>query len=195
MNSCKIVEDLLPLYEEGLVQAETAQWIEQHLASCASCSSVTNIEMPTPEPIRPEMTAEKTIAKTKLKLAVYQMLFVALSFIFAMSTAIFTEKGFGFILSYFLLGAVTYGFYRSWLFTIALSLVPIFIWTMFDTILTYSSVSAWWNESLHYYSPVGVIIQLLFGGVLTAVIHTLFAALGAAFIVLIQKAFQREESA
>lgn len=194
MNRCKIVEDLLPLYEEGLVQVETAQWIEQHVASCASCSSLTNIEILAPEPIRPEMAAEKTIAKTKRKLALYQILFVALSFMFAMSTSIFTEKGFGFILSYFLLGAVIYGFYRSWLFTIVLSLVPIFIWTIFDTILTYSSVSAWWNESLQYYSTIGVIIQLLFGGLFTAAIHTIFALLGAAFVALIQKAFQEEAS-
>ena len=195
MDTCKIVEDLLPLYEEGLVQEETRQWMEQHFASCSHCASLIGIDLPKAQPVKPELSAEKVIAKTKLKLTIYQLLFVALSFVFAMSTAIFTEQGFGFVLSYFVLGAVVYGFYRSWLLLLVLSFVPVFIWNAFYTILTYDSISVWWNEMLQYDSPIGILFQLIFAGLFTAVIHTVFAVLGATFIALIKKAFQKEEAA
>lgn len=194
MDTCKIVEDLLPLYEEGLVQEETRQWMEQHFAICSDCASLIGIDLPKVEPVKPELSAEKMIAKTKLKLTIYQLLFVALSFVFAMSTAIFTEQGFGFVLSYFVLGAVVYGFYHSWLLLLVLSFVPVFIWNAFYTILTYDSISVWWNEMLQYDSPMGILFQLIFAGLFTAVIHTAFAVLGAMFIALIKKAFQKEEA-
>lgn len=37
MNHCKIVEDLLPLYIDGLTSEETAQYVREHLAKCPSC--------------------------------------------------------------------------------------------------------------------------------------------------------------
>lgn len=37
MNECKIVEDLLPLYAEDLVSAETAEFIDEHCANCVHC--------------------------------------------------------------------------------------------------------------------------------------------------------------
>ena len=40
MNTCKIVEDLLPLYTEDLTQAETAEFIRRHLAECEACARV-----------------------------------------------------------------------------------------------------------------------------------------------------------
>ncbi|MBQ6836088.1 MAG: zf-HC2 domain-containing protein, partial [Clostridia bacterium] len=36
-NECSIVRDLLPLYVEGLVSAETEEFIREHLSSCESC--------------------------------------------------------------------------------------------------------------------------------------------------------------
>ena len=38
-NECSIVKDLLPLYAEGLVSAESAGFIEEHMESCDSCKS------------------------------------------------------------------------------------------------------------------------------------------------------------
>lgn len=40
MNHCKIVEDLLPLYLEGLTSPETAEYVQTHLESCAACSAI-----------------------------------------------------------------------------------------------------------------------------------------------------------
>ena len=36
-NECSIVRDLLPLYVEGLVGAETEDFIREHLSSCEGC--------------------------------------------------------------------------------------------------------------------------------------------------------------
>ena len=40
MNTCKIVEDLLPLYVEELTSRETAEFVEAHLQSCGRCAEV-----------------------------------------------------------------------------------------------------------------------------------------------------------
>lgn len=40
MNHCKIVEDLLPLYLDGLTSPETVEYIQEHLESCAACSEI-----------------------------------------------------------------------------------------------------------------------------------------------------------
>ena len=39
-NICKIIEDLLPLYIEGLTNEESTLFIEDHLSSCDKCSNV-----------------------------------------------------------------------------------------------------------------------------------------------------------
>lgn len=36
-NKCSIVQDLLPLYVEGMVSEDTARYIEEHLADCEKC--------------------------------------------------------------------------------------------------------------------------------------------------------------
>ena len=38
-TECSIVRDLLPLYAEDLVSAETAQYIREHLEGCAECQA------------------------------------------------------------------------------------------------------------------------------------------------------------
>ena len=53
-TECSIVKDLLPLYVEDMVSEETAQYVSDHLNSCADCkaeydalksdSPLTNIE-------------------------------------------------------------------------------------------------------------------------------------------------------
>ena len=37
MLSCKIIEDLLPLYEEGICSEETRDAVEKHLSECEKC--------------------------------------------------------------------------------------------------------------------------------------------------------------
>ena len=38
MNECKMMEDLYPLYEEGLLNEETSAFVKQHLKNCSACS-------------------------------------------------------------------------------------------------------------------------------------------------------------
>ena len=38
-TECSIVRDLLPLYVEDMVSAETAQYMREHLQTCAECKS------------------------------------------------------------------------------------------------------------------------------------------------------------
>ena len=38
-NECKIVEDLLPLYVEKMVSAQTSDFIKEHLEKCPMCRS------------------------------------------------------------------------------------------------------------------------------------------------------------
>lgn len=35
---CKIIEDLLPLYAEGLCSEESRAAVEEHIAGCDTCS-------------------------------------------------------------------------------------------------------------------------------------------------------------
>ena len=36
-NECNIIRDILPLYLEGIVSADTAGFVESHLQRCAGC--------------------------------------------------------------------------------------------------------------------------------------------------------------
>lgn len=37
-NECNIIQDILPLYVENMVSADTGAFVEEHLARCAGCS-------------------------------------------------------------------------------------------------------------------------------------------------------------
>lgn len=39
-NECNIVRDLLPLYIENMVSAESAQFVEAHLSNCPECNEI-----------------------------------------------------------------------------------------------------------------------------------------------------------
>ena len=39
-DNCNLIEDLLPLYIEGLVSEETKKEIEEHLKNCDKCSEI-----------------------------------------------------------------------------------------------------------------------------------------------------------
>ncbi|WP_077307557.1 zf-HC2 domain-containing protein [Terribacillus halophilus] len=127
-RECTIVQDLLPLYEEDLLQLETKQFIEEHLKSCHECGHVTEqAQIPLPAEVKPGGTSKKMMRKITVKLTTIQIFFVAIAFILAMSTTIMNDNS-GFILTYAILGAVTYLFYRSVLVTVLLAGVPNFIW-------------------------------------------------------------------
>ena len=82
-KDCFIAEDLLPLYAEGLLQAETAAWLEAHLKTCVNCRELAKL---TSEPVEKETISstvdhEKMMSKINLKLSIYQIIFVGLSFL------------------------------------------------------------------------------------------------------------------
>ena len=37
MMKCSIIQDLLPLYVDGVVSEDTAQAVEEHLETCEAC--------------------------------------------------------------------------------------------------------------------------------------------------------------
>ncbi|MER1985852.1 MAG: zf-HC2 domain-containing protein [Solibacillus sp.] len=195
MKDCYLVEDLWPLYEEGLVQPETKQWIEQHIQHCAHCQKLHDglVEIiPIP---KSKVNPEQTIAKATLKLHIYQLLLVVLSFIVAMNTSLLSNQGFQFILSYFVLGIAVYYFYKSWLLTVLIAFIPTAIWSIYDGIMSYGSMTKWWEQSLESYPSVWQIFSdQLVGALFVGVIHTLFTVLGIGFVVLIQKAFEKERT-
>lgn len=53
MNECRIIEDLLPLYTDGLLQEDTNEFVKLHLVHCSACSEKekqlsAKIEIPPP---------------------------------------------------------------------------------------------------------------------------------------------------
>ena len=52
MNECRIVEDLIPLYAEGLTNEEASEFVKNHVASCDRCRKLLErcqITVPVPE--------------------------------------------------------------------------------------------------------------------------------------------------
>lgn len=194
MNDCRIVENLLPLYEEDLLHKETVDWIDKHLSICKACRSQANEKLSafSAASREPQKNAFVMMKNPGSKLTIYQLLFMLLSFAFAMSTSIFADS-FQFILSYFVLGLSTFYFQRSWVFTLLISIVPIFMWSIYDTIASYGSYDKWYTQA-NQDSVVSLFGTLLGGSLLMGIIHTLFAALGAIVALLAIKVIEKEES-
>ncbi|WP_096271227.1 zf-HC2 domain-containing protein [Paucisalibacillus globulus] len=174
MKECPIVEDLLPLYHEGLLKPETTEWVEEHLKSCPSCSALASIssEPILEDKIEPVVDHEKMMAKVTSKLTLYQLIFVGISFFLAIRTVIANEN-FGFILPYFILGLVIYLFYRTYRLVMLIAFLPVFLWflgTMLYSIFQQTDP----NNSVSM-----MIFDSLYGSFLMAGIHLLFAILGA----------------
>jgi len=72
LKECSLIQELLPLYAENLVSAETDEYIRKHLAGCTCCAQEwDNFIEPLPDPLprenlMPEKGAEKTLY-TRLK--------------------------------------------------------------------------------------------------------------------------------
>ncbi|MCM3512492.1 zf-HC2 domain-containing protein [Carnobacterium inhibens] len=127
-KDCAILQDLLPLYEEKLLHPETEDFIEEHLKSCQECRHIAkNSHIPLPAEVKPGEPSKKMIQKITLRLTTIQIFFVTIAFVLALGTTVMNNSS-GFILSYTILGAVTYLFYRSALVAVLLAVVPTFIW-------------------------------------------------------------------
>lgn len=188
-TDCSIAEDLLPLYNEELVHDETADWIEAHLKTCPNCSKlaldsaepVSNASIPSP------INHDKMMSKITVKLSLYQVIFVGISFFLAMQTALLNDS-FGFILSYTLLGTIMYLFYKSFRVIMLVAFTPIFIWSLGTMIpdIVYNA------EPL--LTRLGVFLsQAILGSLFIAVIHLGFALAGAVIGLFILKIREGEE--
>ena len=105
------------------------------------------------------------MSKISFRLSLYQIIFVGLSFFMAMRTTLLNDS-FGFILSYTILGLLTYLFYKNLKIVIAITFLPVFIWSIGTTIA---------ETSFDY----------IYGSLLVAGLHLLFALIGALIAWLI----------
>ena len=166
-----VFKDLLPLYQEGLLSKESAEWIEEAAENDEELQKLlkmTEAELPK-EHIESTVHESQMFKKINRKLSLYQLMFTAISFFLAIHTSLLNES-FGFILWYAVLGLAVYLFYRDMKLVILLSFAPIFIWGMGD-------ILAEWDAS----GGTGVVEHLLyavFGAFVLAVIHCFFAAAG-----------------
>ncbi|MBS4206928.1 zf-HC2 domain-containing protein [Bacillus sp. FJAT-50079] len=171
-KDCSIVEDLLPLYHEGLLQDETVSWVDEHFKKCDHCREIAQISKQPidPEQIQSTVNYDQMMEKIKLRLSIYQIIFVGISFLFAIKTSLLNES-FGFILSYAILGAITYLFYKSFWIVITIAFLPNFIWSLIDI------------SAFHFNSIIGSLFL--------AAIHVIFAFAGSIIGLLILKLRER----
>lgn len=157
-----IVEDLLPLYVEGLLSDETTKWLEDQIQGNPEYEQLLELSrQPLPEPeILSTVGYESMMKRINRKLSWYQIIFIAMSFYLAISTSLLNES-FGFIGSYTVLGLVTYLFYKDIKLVSMIAFVPIFIWSFGDSVLDTN------------------VLYALLGALLLAFMHFLFAFVGS----------------
>ena len=70
---CKIIEDLLPLYEEGMCSEETREAVEQHLNECEKCKNLYRgmQEIPMAQFESPKAVQDKAMKKGLKKIKKY----------------------------------------------------------------------------------------------------------------------------
>lgn len=91
---CKLIQDLLPLYHDGVCSGESREIIEEHLTNCAECSEVLekirsaeSVEIPV-EDIRKDQKAD-SLKKIKRRLLRKQIIIAAAALITAFSLIFF----------------------------------------------------------------------------------------------------------
>lgn len=170
-KDCYIAKDLLPLNHEGLLHEETASWLKEHLASCDNCREYANS---TSEPIEnaaipSPIDNDKMFANIYLKLAVYQIIFVTISFFFALITSLLNNH-LVFVLTYAIFGFVLYLFYKHFVMVTAITFLPNFIWSLMDS------------------TQAGLFgLEMLLGAAFLALIHLVYALVGSLMALLLLK--------
>lgn len=171
-----IIEDLLPLYNDGLLSEETARWFEEQIRGNEEYRQLLELSrkpVPAPEPAVPPAEYEKMMNKIRRKLSVYQLMLMAISFFMAISTSMMGNS-FGFILWYAVLGLAAYLFYRDIKIVLLVAFVPIFLWIFGGMIVD-------WMQG--HVTDAGFFRHLmasLAGALLGAGLHTAFALAGTA---------------
>ncbi|MFD2042693.1 hypothetical protein ACFSTA_00055 [Ornithinibacillus salinisoli] len=180
-----IVEDLLPLYEEGLLSNETTKWVEEQIEENGELQKLAQrLQNPLEKeevPNTSEGSRDKMFKKINRRLSLYQIIFVALSFLLAIQTSLLNDS-FGFILWYTVLGIVSYLFYSDMKMVFLLSFIPIFIWSVVDGISDYLAGHIAMDASLFMYG-----FDVLQMAIFVSVIHYLFALVGSVIGLLIKK--------
>lgn len=106
-NECSVVSDLLPLYAEGLTSPETADFVREHISSCASCrealaaySAPPTEEAPARDEALPLKTVKRRITRKWVLIAVLSLaasfalvIGAALLFLFRYPSHVKTETG------------------------------------------------------------------------------------------------------
>ncbi|MCH1625635.1 hypothetical protein [Fredinandcohnia quinoae] len=182
-----IIEDLLPLYNEGLLSEETTNWLEEQVKRN---DDFQNLLKHTVEPLEKEainttIEHEKMMKRINRKLSIYQIIFVAISFFLAIKTSILNES-FGFILWYAVLGLLTYLFYKDFKIVLYISLLPIFIWSLGSNLTDYQSGNIDDNQTFSVFFFMSMV-----GSLLLSLIHFIFALLGSMMGFLIIKIKER----
>ncbi|MEG2289324.1 MAG: zf-HC2 domain-containing protein [Clostridium sp.] len=185
-TSCYIVMDLLPLYTENLLSEETTTWVKNHLDICTECRKL--YEYSSEEiikiPVENSMDKDLMFKNINRKLSIYQIIFVAISFFFAINTSLLNES-FGFLLWYPVLGIVTYLFYKDMQIIFLLSFIPIFLWTLPTMILDFI-LNGYIGS---YLSPTFIkfVIGSIFSSFMISFVYFIFAFIGGMIGFLILK--------
>ncbi|RXZ82544.1 hypothetical protein EBB07_10790 [Paenibacillaceae bacterium] len=168
-----IIEDLLPLHEEGLLREETAAWLEEQLASSAQFKQLAERSLtPLPKPEIPSaLDYDPMVKKIKRTLSLYQIIFIAISFFLALQTSLLNSS-FEFVLWYAVLGALIYLFYQDMKMVFLIAFIPILFWSIGGGMSDYFSGSI--EAKLAPYA-----LQTVFGGILVAGIHYAVALMGS----------------
>ncbi|MFS0822069.1 hypothetical protein [Bacillus sp. 1P02SD] len=170
-----IIEDLLPLYNEGLLSPETTTWLEEQIQHNQELQKLMDQAM-TPlekDEIESPVQHDKMITNIKRRLALYQLIFVGLSFFLAIQTSMLNES-FGFILWYAVLGLLTYLFYKDMKIVFYISFIPIFIWSLGGNIGDFIQGDMGSTVSFGQF-----LWQSFMGSILVTLIHYLFAFIGS----------------
>lgn len=178
-KNCTVIQDLLPLYEEDLLQPETKQFADEHLQSCHECRQIAE-KSKIPLVPKPDqgLSSKKMIREITLRVTTIQIFFVAIAFLLAMGTS-YMNGSVGFVLTYTILGAVTYLFYRSMALAFLIAAVPTFLWNGLKYMTDFFSGL-----------PVESISGALVVTIVSFVMHMLFTIIGIAIGFCIRKVME-----
>ncbi|WP_245805886.1 hypothetical protein [Bacillus alkalicellulosilyticus] len=182
-----IIEDLMPLYQEGLLSEDTTKWVEEQADQHEEVHKLIHEStLPLPkEDIQPNGQVEEMMKSIKRKLALFQILFMGISFFLAIQTSMLNEN-FGFILWYGVLGMVTYLFYKDPKMVFYISFLPILFWSISINISDYRA-----SHMLPDLTFFSFISQTILGSMLVASIHYAFAVVGNLIAYILLKLKER----
>ena len=180
-TNCAITQDLLPLYEESLLSPASQQFVDTHLQSCEACRAIAaKSQIPLPAKAATKGPDKKMIRKITVRVTTIQLIFVAIAFILAISTALINDHR-SYILTYTLLGLAAYLFYRSAWLTLFIAAVP----TVICGCLLY--MTNWISN--YYVTDIAEAVQLI---VFSLVIHLIFTVCGIGIGFCIRKVMEEK---